>query len=61
MSPALLATDPMFGLPYAQASYLVIFGALFGYVAWIHLGHRALRRRLDEAERRLGAGSNEAR
>jgi hypothetical protein len=61
MTLALLTTDPMFGLPYAQASYLVIFGALFGYVAWLHLGHRSLRRRLDEAERRLGATSNESR
>lgn len=59
MSSALLTTDPLFGLPYAQAAYLVIFGALFGYVAWLHVGHRALRRRLEEAENRLSAASNE--
>ena len=61
MNLALLTTDPMFGLPFARASYLVIFGAFFAYVAWLHLGHRSLRRRLEEAERRLAAGPNEAR
>ncbi len=61
MSLALLSSDPMFGLPYARASYLVIFGALFGYGAWLHLSQRVLRRRLEEAERRLGTSPNEGR
>lgn len=61
MSPALLATDPLFGLPHAQASYVVIFAAFFGYVVWLHRGQRALRRRLEDAERRQGASSNEDR
>lgn len=52
----LLKTDPLFGLPYAQAAYLVIFGALFAYVLRLHLAHRALERRLEQAERRIDGG-----
>ena len=61
MSSFLLATDPLFGLPYARAAYLVIFAAFFGYCAWLQLGQRSLERRLEEAERRLEPGSNEGR
>ena len=54
MIPLLLTkTDPLFGLPFARAAYLVIFGALFAYVLRLHLAQRALERRLGEAERRM--------
>jgi CcmD family protein len=60
MSPLLLLqTDPLFGLPFARAAYLVIFGALFAYLLRLHLAHRALARRLEEAERRMEGGPGE--
>jgi CcmD family protein len=60
MTLALLQTDPLFGLPFARAAYVVIFGALFGYVAWLHVAQRRLRQRLESAERRLGLDPAEA-
>ena len=61
MLNTLLVTDPMFGLPYARAAYLVIFGALFGYVAFLHLAHRSLTARLDELEKGLSSATDERR
>ena len=45
------STDPRFGIEYAAAAYGVIFVAFFGYLAYLHVGQRALGRRLEELER----------
>lgn len=42
-----------FGWGYALAAYVVIFTAFFGYLAYLHVSHRRLRRRLDELQRQL--------
>ena len=63
MSLALLApsADLLEGMAYPQAAYLVIFAALFGYCLRLQFAQRALRRRLEEAERRLQELTNEGR
>ena len=51
------ADSPMFGIEYAVAAYVVIFTTIFVYVAWLHVGHRRLARRIAKLESELGARS----
>lgn len=59
----MLPTDPedRYGLGYAIAAYVLIFAAVFGYLAWIHLAQRRLARRLQSMERRLESEAARAR
>jgi hypothetical protein len=45
--------DRWFGWGYALAAYIVIFASFFGYVGYLHVSHRRLRRRLEELQRQL--------
>ena len=49
--------SPMFGLGYAIAAYVVIFGVLFAYIGLLHWSQRRLRLRLEALETRLGSRS----
>lgn len=53
MSMTVSADDPAYGLTAAIVSYVVIFGAFFGYLVHLHLGQRRLRKRLDALARRV--------
>jgi hypothetical protein len=46
--------SPQFGLGYALAAYVVIFAALFGYLALLHWSARRMALRLGALEERLG-------
>ena len=50
------ADSPLFGLAYAVTAYVVIFTALFGYLALLHVAQRRLRKRLERLERQVGKG-----
>ena len=45
--------SPLFGIGYAIAAYVVIFAALFGYLAFLHLAQRRALGRLLRIERQL--------
>jgi CcmD family protein len=49
------ADSPMFGVEYAVAAYVVIFTTIFVYVAWLHVSHRRLARRIAQLESELAA------
>ena len=49
------ADDPRYGLGYALVAYGFFLGVFFAYVAWVHVRTARLRRRVDEAQRRLDA------
>jgi len=53
LAAAPAALDRWFGWGYALAAYVVIFAAFFGYLGYLHLSHRQLRRRLEELQREL--------
>lgn len=53
--PEMSADDPRYGLGYALVAYAVFLGAFFAYVAWLHVRTARLRRRVEEARRRLEA------
>jgi len=48
-----LGMDRWFGWGYALAGYILIFTVFFGYVGYLHVSHRRLRRRLEELQREL--------
>ena len=51
--PETSAVDPRYGLGYALVAYAFFLGAFFAYVAWVHVRTARLRRRVEEAQRRL--------
>lgn len=55
------ADDPHFGTGYAVAAYVVIFVVFYAYVAWLHVSHRRLAKRLAAMERRLEQRDGEPR
>ena len=46
-----LSDDPRFGTGYAVAAYAGVFVAFFGYLVYLHVCHRRLRRKLEAVER----------